>query len=110
AIDQYISEVDEILPQKYLIEYKIPSRQQAIKTLHFPENKQSLHHARRRFIYEELLLFQLKMAYLKMKQKQQTIGNSQAYNQQKVNQFITNLPFTLTDDQQVSLNQILKDM
>src|SRR5690625_3377968 len=110
AINQYISDVVEILPQKYLIDYKIPSRQQAIKTLQLPENKQSLHHARRRIIYEELLLFQLKMAYLKMKQKQQTTGKSQAYNQQKVNHFITNLPFTLTDDQQVSLNQILKDM
>ncbi len=110
VIDLYLGQVEEIIPNKYLLEYKIPNRQDAIRTIHFPENKQALHHSRRRFTYEELLLFQLKMAYLKMSYKKQGTGKSQLIDRHKVDQFIRHLPFTLTSDQQTSLEQILKEM
>src|SRR5699024_7241273 len=59
AVENYLQEVIEIMPQQYLEQYKLPTIHSTIKTLHFPENKQHLKHARRRMVFEELLLFQL---------------------------------------------------
>ena len=53
AIEQFGDQVEEFLPQSYLYDYKLPARIQAIQTLHKPENKETLKHARRRMIYEE---------------------------------------------------------
>src|SRR5690625_1303063 len=78
--------------------------------MHFPNNKKELHHARRRFTYEELLLFQLKMHYLKTMKQEAEQGNIQNYNKEAVKQFIGKLPFELTEDQNKSLTDILRDM
>src|SRR5690606_435822 len=53
AIQDYSHFVEEILPEDMLLSYKIPIRKDALKTMHFPENRILLKHARRRFTYEE---------------------------------------------------------
>ena len=110
AIIQYMDSIEEIIPEKYLREYKLPARAQAIKHMHFPSNFQSLKHAKRRFIYEEFLLFQLRMQWLRKRTKEATVGNSQKYNRKKIDSFVTSLPFSLTKAQMNSLTEILNDM
>lgn len=110
AVENYIQEVKEILPPAYLETYKLPSIQQAIYSLHFPENKNALKHARRRLIYEEFLLFQLKMNYLKHRNQLEVGGVAQQINRERLEQFMKTLPFVLTDAQVKALEEILKDM
>ncbi|MDL4840025.1 ATP-dependent DNA helicase RecG [Aquibacillus rhizosphaerae] len=110
ALTQYSHEVVEILPDEYLESYKLPPRSEALKQMHYPANFQALKHAKRRFIYEEFLLFQLKMQLLRKRHKEATEGNSQAYDYRKVDHFISRLPFKLTDAQNKSLKEILKDL
>lgn len=110
ALHTYKDEIREIIPEDYLTSYKIPFRNQAIYTMHFPKSKIELKHARRRFIYEELLLFQLKMQLLRKLHREASVGNKQEYSQNKLNQFIQGFPFTLTNAQQKALNEILSDM
>lgn len=110
CMDTYIHEVEEILPERYLQQYKIPSRKSAIRTLHLPANQHELKHARRRFVYEELLLFQLKMNLLKKRHRLLAGGVAQKMDDEKVNHFIEHLPFTLTEAQSKSLREILTDM
>ncbi|WP_204499819.1 ATP-dependent DNA helicase RecG [Aquibacillus albus] len=110
AIQLYGNYVEEILPDTYLMNYKLPNREDALRQMHFPTNFQILKHAKRRFIYEEFLLFQLKMQWMKKRKKEATIGNSQNYDEQKLSTFIKKLPFTLTGAQQRSLDEILVDM
>src|SRR5699024_11955884 len=69
AVKKYGDELEEILPERFLIEYKIPTRKQAVKQLHLPTDNQQLKHARRRLVYEELLLFKLKMQMLKFENR-----------------------------------------
>ncbi|MFC3040293.1 ATP-dependent DNA helicase RecG [Virgibacillus xinjiangensis] len=102
--------IQEILPQRYLQAYKLPERKTALYTMHFPASRTALKHARRRFIYEEFLLFQLKMQMLRKIQREATRGNAQHYLEEKVTSFMNHLPFTLTGAQKKSLEQILKDM
>lgn len=110
AIQDYGKEVKEILPQDMLTSYKIPSRKSAIQTMHFPENPQALKHARRRFTYEEFLLFQLKIQILRKRRREATSGNAQDMDDSKIEAFMNQFPFKLTNAQSKSLKQILSDM
>ncbi|WP_339233381.1 ATP-dependent DNA helicase RecG [Oceanobacillus sp. FSL W7-1281] len=110
VLDSHEDDITEILPASYLEIYKLPERKTAVRTMHFPESRVALKHARRRFIYEEFLLFQLKMQLIRKINRESTKGNEQEYQINNVQSFITSLPFTLTDAQQKALNEILKDM
>jgi ATP-dependent DNA helicase RecG len=110
ALQSYGNEIEELLPEQYLQTYKIPNRKSAIQTMHFPADRIALKHARRRFIYEEFLLFQLKMQLLRKIKREATQGNAQAYDAKKLQAFIQDFPFSLTNAQEKSLQQILSDM
>ncbi|KGP73954.1 ATP-dependent DNA helicase RecG [Pontibacillus yanchengensis] len=110
AIDEYGSYLPEILPSSYLDTYKLPHRVEALYAMHFPESRTRLKHAKRRFVYEEFLLFQLKMQILRKMKREATTGNSQNYDEEAVNHFTDQLPFELTSAQSKALQEILKDM
>ncbi|WP_163970702.1 ATP-dependent DNA helicase RecG [Oceanobacillus halotolerans] len=110
AMNEYGAQIEEILPESYLYSYKLPNRRNAVKIMHFPKNRIHLKHARRRFTYEEFLLFQLKMQLLRKMHREATKGNAQQYDVVKIKEFIHKLPFTLTNAQETSLKQILTDM
>lgn len=110
VLTNYLQEVEEVLPKQYLKEYKIPSRREAVRQLHLPKNKEKLKHARRRFVYEELLLFQLKMQLLRYRHKQQMSGIRQHIDMVQTKSFIDSLPYLLTDAQKKALDEIIMDM
>lgn len=110
ALSLYGDHIPELLPEEFRINYKLPTSRQAIKTMHFPENRVALKHARRRIVYEEFLLFQLKMQLLRKMHREATEGNAQMYDAEKVKKFIEQFPFALTSAQEKALKQILNDM
>ncbi|MGJ9458821.1 ATP-dependent DNA helicase RecG [Oceanobacillus sp. CF4.6] len=110
ALTDYGTGIHEILPERYLQSYKIPNRKDALFTMHFPKDRVALKHARRRFTYEEFLLFQLKMQLLRKLKRESTQGNAQHYDPILVQEFIGSFPFSLTSAQEKSLNQILADL
>ncbi|MBP2077618.1 ATP-dependent DNA helicase RecG [Oceanobacillus polygoni] len=110
ALTKYGDAIIEILPENYLDAYKLPRRAEAIKTMHFPTDRIALKHARRRFTYEEFLVFQLKMQLLRKLKREATKGNAQHYDTEKVKAFISSFPFELTGAQQKSLQQIMADL
>lgn len=110
ALNEYGNRVEEMLPASYLQAYKLPDRRAALMTMHFPKERIALKHARRRFIYEEFLLFQLKMQLLRKIKREATQGNAQQYDAVKLQDFVDSFPFSLTKAQNRSLDQILTDM
>src|SRR5699024_6631524 len=107
---QYGEQIVEILHEQYLNVYKLPNRYEAIQTMHFPKSHVSLKHARRRIIYEEFLVFQVKMQLLRKERRKESEGNIQRFELEKINTFIKSFPFTLTDAQEKVLKEILYDM
>ncbi|KAB8138700.1 ATP-dependent DNA helicase RecG [Gracilibacillus oryzae] len=110
AIGNKLHTVDDFLPEQYIENYRLPIRQEAIKQIHFPDSFTELKHAKRRFIYEELLIFQLKMQLFRKRNKEATTGNAQQFDQEKVNNLMKQLPFVLTNAQLKSLKEILDDL
>ncbi|WLR52303.1 ATP-dependent DNA helicase RecG [Bacillus tianshenii] len=107
---QYGGAVEETLPQEVLASYKLPPKGEALYEMHFPTNAESVKHARRRFVYEEFLYFQLKMQAIRKFEREQTKGIAIAYEEERVNAFIQSLPFPLTGAQQRVVNEMLTDM
>ncbi|MCD7033817.1 ATP-dependent DNA helicase RecG [Metabacillus sp. GX 13764] len=110
ALKDYLEEVKEILPPGMLDEYRLMKRQSALRTVHLPADREELKQARRRFVYEEFLLFQLKMQSLRKIQREQSKGVIHSYSESLLNQYIKLLPFPLTNAQQRTVGEILNDL
>jgi ATP-dependent DNA helicase RecG len=110
AFSQFGHEIEEILPAELLQKYKLMSRRDALRIMHFPSGADEMKQARRRFVYEEFLLFQLKMQSLRKIEREQTPGIAVSYKLDRLKGFISRLPFPLTGAQKRVVNEILGDM
>ncbi|MEW4218124.1 ATP-dependent DNA helicase RecG [Rossellomorea marisflavi] len=102
--------IEEILPNYYLEKYKLSGRLDALYQMHFPDSPQAMKQARRRFVFEEFLLFQLKMQALRKFEREHSHGISQQYDIDKIQSFTDTLPFPLTNAQKRVVNEISADM
>lgn len=110
ALKQFGNEIKEFLPPSMLKQYKLYNRRKAFFALHEPQNELDLKQARRRFVFEEFLLFQLKMQSLRKIEKEQSGGRSIQFSKEKISEFIKSLPFELTAAQKTVVNEILSDI
>jgi len=110
ALTQFEQEIEEIFPDSLLAKYKLMRRSDALRIIHFPPSREELKLARRRFVYEEFLLFQLKMQALRKHERENSQGMKQEYKLDMLMDFINGLPFPLTSAQKRVVNEILKDM
>lgn len=110
AFSQYGNDITETLPGKMISKYKLGNRKESILSMHNPLNEEDVKKARRRFVYEEFLHFQLKMQALRKFERENSKGLPQNYNLDKVKDFIDHLPFPLTNAQKRVVNEVLKDL
>ncbi|OIK13976.1 ATP-dependent DNA helicase RecG [Bacillus sp. MUM 116] len=110
AYQQYGNMIEENLPFSLLNKYRLLDRRDALRAMHFPVNSDDVKQARRRFVYEEFLLFQLKMQALRKFEREQSPGLTQNYSLPKLKTFIDSLPFPLTNAQKRVVNEILADL
>ena len=110
ALDACLERLEEVFPATYLAEHTLWPIHAALPQLHFPASRESLELARRRFIYQELLILQLALA-LKRSQVQ---GAWQAFELEltaKIDARIRRLfPFQLTAGQNQAVAEIAADM
>lgn len=110
ALKQYGNYIEDFLPEEFQEKYKLLPRKEAVAYLHQPISHQHVKHARRRIVYEEFLLFQLKMQALRKVQRENGEGIAKDFDQSKLQQFIESLPFPLTNAQQRVVHEIISDL
>lgn len=110
AFDQYSTYIVDFIPKQLREKYRLYNRFEALRACHFPESAEDVKQARRYFIYEEFLLFQLKMQALRKREREETVGIRHLYDEARLENFINQLPFTLTKAQQRVTKEILKDL
>lgn len=109
AYEEYEQYILDFLPSEIIDKYHLMSYKDAIYTLHFEKNEVKIKRAKERIIYQELLLYQLKLAKLKAcRKKEQSIAFS--YNVQQLKNYIKTIPFELTNAQKRVVNEICKDL
>lgn len=107
---QFGRDIEELLPPELLESYRLLPRNRALYWLHFPKNYTILKQARRRMVYEELLLFQLKMQAFRKVNREQSKGEAKLFSKENVDEFISSLPFPLTKAQKRVTDEILRDL
>ena len=82
----------------------------SVKNYHFPESKEKLQSSLNRFKYEELFYLQMLIALRKHNYRMKQKGNSFTVKTSLVKDFLSTLPFKLTNSQLKVLGEIKADM
>ena len=86
-------------------------KKEALRQIHFPDDKEKLNIARFSLVFEEFFLIQLKLALLREENNKHLNSIQLAIKKDGlVMNFINNLPFKLTGAQQRAVNEILNDL
>ena len=99
--------IPDTLPERLTVTYRLPSLREALWGVHFPKNNEELTAARRRLIFEELLVLQLGLLRLKRRPKQQ--GSAPVIDDRS-EEFFRLLPFEPTGAQRRAVGECLTDM
>lgn len=102
--------IPNYIPEHLSEKYNFISKKEAIHEVHIPSTILNLKKARQRLKYEELFMYLLKINYLKEKITEDEKAISRNINDNEIQNFINNLPFTLTKDQHQSINEIINDL
>ncbi|MEK5236785.1 ATP-dependent DNA helicase RecG [Paenibacillus sp. FSL L8-0470] len=110
GMQQFGEMIPEILPQVIMRKYDFMPRKRAIATIHQPEDTREGQQGRRRMVYEELFLFQLKVQAFRVLNHGRMDGVVHTVDNSTVRSFVRSLPFELTDAQKHVELEILQDM
>ncbi len=101
--------INDWLPKEIKNRQKFMTLSQALRQIHFPENKAILEKARERLKFDELFLLQLQSQIIKEKIKKYKAKKIE-FKEKKIKHFIKELPFKLTDDQKKAIWAVILDM
>ncbi len=110
ALTQFDKLIDEVLPHDLIEKHGLMTRREAIARIHLPEGTAEGLEARKRMVYEELFLFQLKLQAYRMLNIKRNDGIAMPIDSQTIRDFADTLPFELTDGQKQAVNDLLRDM
>ncbi len=107
ALREIKGNLPEILPEYLIKKYRLMGFEEAIRTVHFPESEEKLALAKRRLVFEELLLLQLGIFGEKNK------GNARKalpVKEDYTEEFFASLPFEPTGAQRRAVSEAVADM
>lgn len=112
AIRQALDGLDlsrERIPESIRMKYGLAEYNFALRGIHFPEDKEVFYHARKRLVFEEFLEFILSLR--KLKDSNEKLQNEYIIPvHPKVDEFISNLPYKLTNAQKKVWEEIAANM
>lgn len=111
-LKQVLEEQDlhmEYLPEEFRERYHLADYNFAMRTIHFPKNREQLLIARRRLVFDEFLLFILAVQLLKEKTEEapNAFPMKQTWTTERI---IENLPYQLTGAQRNAWLEIERDL
>ncbi len=103
-----ISEDEEYLPLEIVKNYNLCPHGFAVKNLHFPDNRQSFAQAKYRLVFDELLMLQLGLMYVRAAEI--SVKGIKFSSDVNADVFINSLPYALTGAQTRVINEIMPDL
>ena len=102
-------DLPDYVPDMYNEKYNLISKNEAIKLIHEPKIINDIKKSELKLIYEELFVYMFKINYLKQINKKAE-GIQKSFDMHLVEDFLNNLSFRLTTDQETAIKDILNDM
>ena len=110
GVESHAGLVEEVFPDEFLDNHHLWPIRAALPQIHAPNDHASLEQARRRFIYQELLILQLALSIRKWRLKNKRAAPPLPPSA-KIDARITRLfPFELTEGQRQAIDEICRDM
>lgn len=110
ALLMYGKEIMDYIPKEFQEKYNFVNKKTALNIIHNPSTAEKLKEVTVRLKYEELFEFMFKINYLKQQNKKEKNGLVRVIDRDKLNKFIEKIPFTLTNDQNIAIEEILSDL
>lgn len=107
AADEYLPLLPETFSPQILQKYKIPDIKTAVRMIHFPKNAAQIANARRRLIFEELLVLSLGLRLAKNDGRTET---RYTVKRDFTDEFFSRLPFAPTSAQRRATAECIADM
>jgi len=110
AVEAHVGLLDEVFPAEYLEAHDLWPLERALVEIHAPTDAESLERARRRLIYQELLILQLALAIRREQQRAQhkaPVLEATARIDARIRRLF---PFELTAGQEKAIAEIAADM
>lgn len=109
TMNKCLDDIKDELPSDIKESHGLIDLKSALRNIHKPTSEKDLKYALTRLKYEEFLNFFLALEALKGTNNIE-LKKSKEFNEDKVKEFINSLPFDLTDDQNIAVEDILKDL
>ena len=106
---KYSDELDDVLSQETLDKLKLVSRAEAFRLIHDPESGDDARKGTRRLRFDEFFMLQMVLVG-KYRHVETKIAGYSLDEDNLEKEFISNLPFQLTGDQQKAIEEIDVDM
>ncbi len=110
AVENYVELLSETIPPKLLETYNLLGIIDAVRNFHFPEDKEKLFFASKRFKFEEAFYLETLVALRKQNYKRKFEGYPFSTRTNLITDFLKTLPFKLTDAQLRVLGEIKNDL
>ena len=110
VLEQFAGVPDEVFPTDYLAEHKLAPIREAIQGIHFPADIAALETARRRFVYQELLVLQLALGVKRARQRHGRPAPALEATARIDARIRRLLPFELTAGQEQAIREICADL
>ena len=109
---QNFASLHEPLPPEIISFNDLIDEYTAYQQIHFPDNQDLASRARERLAFDELFNLQLANNLVKKEWKKERVGNVFKITDYRlpITDFITNLPFKLTNDQNKVIEEIISDL
>lgn len=108
-LKQIISEVIDPLPESQRRALRLQPLPDALSMIHFPADWDHLFRARRRLVFDELFFIQLSLARGRKQREQELTGHCFTAPGTLTQQFLSGLPFSLTEAQKRAVEDIRRD-
>jgi len=110
VVESLAEHLDEVFPPDYLAAHRLAPIREAVEQMHNPGSPEQLVHARRRLVYQELLVMQLALAIRRYTQREQRKSPPLEVSG-KIDARIRRLfPFDLTAGQNQAIAEVAADM
>ena len=97
----------ETLPEGLVKRFGLLSREQAVKQIHFPKSRAEYTEARRRLVFEELILLKLGLSMMKSRGREES---GAVMHNVDIGELWDSLPFTPTNAQRKAAEDCFRDM
>jgi ATP-dependent DNA helicase RecG len=109
-LESAVANIEEWFPPELLKKHGLIARQDAYRLIHQPRNTSDAMKARRRIVYDELMLMQLGLGISKQLRDGRLTAPVLRVDKLLDQRIRTRFPFTLTDAQTAAIWEILKDL